>query len=652
MEHGLILRPGLKMPIQAAASRYKRAYHPPVNYKNAAPRSEARTKPSGTPYAYQQLKKFNDLHALKNPDWRTRPSDNSSSAVDDSEHDLVEAAGAGKQRAGMDASPPTPTFAAQSKRETELQQTISSSQEGAAASSTLRYSQNDIFAISSGMEPKILKALVEERPGQYQVLKQLPLSSARHYPLQLFEVAPLGSISGYSTKSIVDIRPLRGNLEQKRQGVSGNSQDEQLTAALRAADTTPRKVRAQVHQYHGPYAASNEPRARKGFSETHGIYAPQSTTAHAYTNERQPAKSDPPVNDTDRDEAFQRFLKKLRQNSKESQGKKTQKRHRTDSGYEDSSKGSPRENPIETSSQSRRAQGGNPHKKTTSEHSNNGHARRTGNHSQTGGSSSSVDLGAFPNEPAKFQNFNPKAREFLSFAIRRDASSDSRFEEGDLEPFGPFLTPFASKDGRTNVTSFAELTSLADIASVQPPPPYGAVPFVTANGATDPLTLNNPMATRLIPVPVDHFGGSLQAPAIALQPLSLVNPAMLQAQPVLQPLPGNILGYPAPQLINTSFPVTNASVNPYLNMPSSQLPLIGGAPRPPQSHPHPVPKPRRPDPSDQQAYEAWIEWRKANQPGYAHECRMRQQRRAQRSTDNKTPGRVAVGHRNQIHELS
>jgi hypothetical protein len=644
MEHGLILLQGLKMPIQAAASRYKRAYNPPVNYKNAAPRNEARTKPSGTPYAYQQLKKFNDLHALRNPDWRNRPSDNSSSAVDDSEHNLAEAAGAGKQRVGLDASPPTSACSVQSKRKTELQQTIGSSKEG-AANSTLRYSQNDIFAISCGMEPKILRTMEEERPIQYQVLKQLPISSSREHPLQLFEVAPLGSISGNSIKSIVDIRPLRGNLELRKQGVSSNSQDEQLTAALKAADTTPLKVRAQVHQAHGSHAASNEPRARQGFSETHEIYASQGTKAQAQTNERQQYKSDPLPNDSDRDKAFQRFLKKLGQNNK-TQGKKSQKRHKTGSGYEESSKEPPRENPIETASQSRRAQGPSPHKKTASEHLRSSHVLRTENHNQKEVGSSSAASGVFSNEPAKFQNFNPKAREFLSFAIRRDASSDSKFEEQDLEPFRPFSTPFADKEGQRNVTSLAELTSLGDIASVQPPPPYGSVPFATANGATDHLTLNNPMATRLIPVPVDHFGGSLQGQAISLQPLSLVNPAMLQPQPVLQPLSGNILGYATPQLVNASFPLTNTSVNPYSNMPYGQLPLVAGAPHPQHSLPLPVPKPRRPDPGDQQAYEAWIEWRKANQPGYAHECRMRQQRRAQRSTDNRTPGRVDVGHRN------
>jgi hypothetical protein len=47
-------------------------------------------------------------------------------------------------------------------------------------------------------------------------------------------------------------------------------------------------------------------------------------------------------------------------------------------------------------------------------------------------------------------------------------------------------------------------------------------------------------------------------------------------------------------------------------------------------HPQPVAKPRRPDPSNQQAYEAWIEWRKAHEPGYALECKLRQQRRSQR----------------------
>ncbi|KAL7918822.1 hypothetical protein ACQKWADRAFT_230676 [Trichoderma austrokoningii] len=627
------------MPNQAAASRYKRPYHPPVNYKNAALRSEARAKSSGAPYAYQQLKKFNDLHALKNPDWRTRPSDNSSSAVDDGEHDVAEAAGAGKQRMGTNTSPPTTTASAfQGKRETELQNTASSSKSGATARSTLRYTQNDIFAISSGMEPKIIKALDEERPVQYKVLKQLTLSSAKEYPLHLFEVAPVGGI-GYATKPIVNIRPLRGDLgQQRKQGVAGNSQDEQLTAALRAADKTPRKVRAHVYQAHGPpRAMSNELQARKGlFAETHETYASQSTKAHVHGNERQISKSDPLPNAPERDEAFQRFLQKLRHKSKASLSKKTQKRTRTDSGYED---------PLKESASQRNA--------PSEQQPNNGHARRTENHGQKEGSSSSssssssVDSGAFANGPARFKNFNPRAREFLSFAIRRD----SGVEAPDPEPCQPFVAPFANQDGQTNVTPLVELAALTGTSSAQPPPPYTVVPFTAANGAvTDPMALNNLMA-RLIPVTADHFRGPLQTPTMPLQPLSLPNPAMLQPLSVLHPLAGNILGYPAPPLVNTTLPLTNGVVNPFLNMPpSSQMPLMGGAPPPPPpplSQPHPVPKPRRPDPRDQQAYEAWIEWRKTYQPGYAQECRIRQQRRAQRSSDKRrVPGRVAVGQRN------
>ncbi|KAG6018632.1 hypothetical protein E4U41_003716 [Claviceps citrina] len=48
--------------------------------------------------------------------------------------------------------------------------------------------------------------------------------------------------------------------------------------------------------------------------------------------------------------------------------------------------------------------------------------------------------------------------------------------------------------------------------------------------------------------------------------------------------------------------------------------------------PRPVPKPKSPDAKTQQLYEAWVEYRKAIEPGYAMSCKVRQQRRAQRKT--------------------
>ena len=64
-------------------------------------------------------------------------------------------------------------------------------------------------------------------------------------------------------------------------------------------------------------------------------------------------------------------------------------------------------------------------------------------------------------------------------------------------------------------------------------------------------------------------------------------------------------------------------------------PAVGDLPRilPPalsQIPPGPVPKPRFPNARGQQAYEEWIEWRKANEPGYALECKARQARRVHR----------------------
>ena len=49
--------------------------------------------------------------------------------------------------------------------------------------------------------------------------------------------------------------------------------------------------------------------------------------------------------------------------------------------------------------------------------------------------------------------------------------------------------------------------------------------------------------------------------------------------------------------------------------------------------PRPVPKPRAPNAIEQLRYEAYVEQCKATMPGYAMECKMRQQTRAQRKLE-------------------
>ncbi|KAH6899894.1 hypothetical protein B0T10DRAFT_554452 [Thelonectria olida] len=86
---------------------------------------------------------------------------------------------------------------------------------------------------------------------------------------------------------------------------------------------------------------------------------------------------------------------------------------------------------------------------------------------------------------------------------------------------------------------------------------------------------------------------------------------------------------PAPPILNMSMTTALPFMNNFpvpLVMPTSSWGSVEG-PRPLLC---PVPKPRKPDTQDQQAYEAWIEWRKATEPGYAMECKNRQQRRTRR----------------------
>ncbi|KAF5656789.1 hypothetical protein FHETE_10791 [Fusarium heterosporum] len=65
------------------------------------------------------------------------------------------------------------------------------------------------------------------------------------------------------------------------------------------------------------------------------------------------------------------------------------------------------------------------------------------------------------------------------------------------------------------------------------------------------------------------------------------------------------------------------------SIPIHYNPMMAGAY---SARPLHVSKPTGNDPSQQQQYEAYIEWRKANEPGYALACKARQQRRAQRGS--------------------
>lgn len=243
------------------------------------------------------------------------------------------------------------------------------------------------------------------------------------------------------------------------------------------------------------------------------------------------------------------------------------------------------------------------------------------------------------------RGLNPRAREFLSFpgAIPMTTTTQNQDEQkpsqkltGDLldleggkecgkrdesffntlqainRPVPLLPTDYgAEKMNGTCLPGFGTFPTL-NMSATGPGPLSGLPPFSFPLSTFQPLGLNArpEVASGTIP----GFGLGLGAGGFPPSG-GLTNQLNLGAiSPAMQPF----------SVSPTPF-VNNLSALP---LPSAPPATTGGV----NSQPRPVPKPVNPNPGQQQAYEAWIEWRKATEPGYALECKNRQQRRAQRSS--------------------
>lgn len=150
---------------------------------------------------------------------------------------------------------------------------------------------------------------------------------------------------------------------------------------------------------------------------------------------------------------------------------------------------------------------------------------------------------------------------------------------------------------------------------------------------------------RLLPPPCPPgFGRGPFPPTNLLGPMAPPPPPPDSGIPFANPPPG--CGPPG-----MGFGPGSGPCGPRFNrgglLPSPMLPRtsmcppcsvpLGPPPAPAVPRSKPVRKPRVPDAQKQLEYEAHIEWRKANEPGYAQLCQERQLRRAQRSS-GQNPG--------------
>ncbi|PFH55939.1 hypothetical protein XA68_17369 [Ophiocordyceps unilateralis] len=197
-------------------------------------------------------------------------------------------------------------------------------------------------------------------------------------------------------------------------------------------------------------------------------------------------------------------------------------------------------------------------------------------------------------------DLNPKAREFWSY------QSSQSTADNETEPDG-------------------------EAAAMQLP--------VEATAPYTPVSMPLLYPLTIAHLPEMPAPQSLQlAPLLGLANATVIDAAARAAAAAASQGPLMQQPIPAP-----SWPAQTASTTNFgsHSLPTRLQPLAQAVPleRPvaaPVPVPVPVPKPRVPNAWDQQAYEAYIEQRKATEPGYAMECRLRQQRRAKKAN----PGRV------------
>lgn len=271
-----------------------------------------------------------------------------------------------------------------------------------------------------------------------------------------------------------------------------------------------------------------------------------------------------------------------------------------------------------------------------------------------------VDPGNISSNESKANTLNPKAREFLSFSAQPQLANKIRVQRKSVrglfeqQPDNSYQTPNQTDALGLGEPKVAYPALQQNFIPNMIVPQYATLPLLpTYYPPLVPAHLaqftSQPVANVLLPVsgqnslpirlnpPVTPFHSSTKSlldvqptlkELLPLQSMFAPLQAQVQQQPLQQPQ------YSVPNTDTQLLPVQPLTQAPILQYPAANVAAMTATQQAAKSgskaKPSSVPKPRVPDAMGQQAYEAWIEWRKANEPGYALECKMRQQRRSQK----------------------
>ncbi|KAM0254060.1 hypothetical protein ACHAP5_000046 [Fusarium lateritium] len=241
------------------------------------------------------------------------------------------------------------------------------------------------------------------------------------------------------------------------------------------------------------------------------------------------------------------------------------------------------------------------------------------------------------------KGLNPRAREFLSFGESFQPTSGC--QDIAILSNEEILETMSSNQSKKADEAFGQTPGRTDWTDPSLAYPIEPNDGHRGEGSTSTLdtkatqssrkglgTLN--YTTNMIPTPNLAFNAYPAAPYhSSFQDMHLPGPLagfgrgsnMVNLIP-----PATFANQPNPTTFDTLSQLYGVAPGPLLCGNGMQMPcnpMMGGGY---SSRPAPVSKPTNPDPIQQQKYEAYIEWRKLNEPGYALACKSRQQRRAQR----------------------
>ncbi|KAM0339137.1 hypothetical protein ACHAPU_011049 [Fusarium lateritium] len=254
----------------------------------------------------------------------------------------------------------------------------------------------------------------------------------------------------------------------------------------------------------------------------------------------------------------------------------------------------------------------------------------------------SQDSGISVDTNGSAQGMNPRAREFLSFrkgfpTTVGSQDSANLSNEDILETMHPSKCvktdgTISEKPGRTGLADLSHAIPIKRPGSDDKSDESPEGPYISSVPHSKQVPEAFGYTTDMLPTSNFVFTAGPYNPSVQniSLPGALTGLGLGMGNLTMPTAFGN---QPHMTAINALSQLYGATPGPVFggaaSLPTPYNPMMAGAY---STRPPPVSKPMGNDPSQQQQYEAYIEWRKANEPGYALACKARQQRRAQRGS--------------------